>query len=131
MLIAKIKSTISSLLTDSSNEKIEIFSNLNSTPTILANDLTIEGSLSSKGLIEVEGYVKGNISSKMTIIREGGVVDGDLFSESINIKGKFTGNIKAKNVLISKSATISGLVEYFLLSVEDGACIDGQFKKIG
>ena len=52
-------------------------------------------------------------------------------AESLSVKGKFTGTIRAKNINISSKARINGVVEYCSLSVEDGACIDGQFKQVG
>ncbi len=42
----------------------------------------------------------------------------------------FSGDIKANNINIFKNAEINGNIEYDSLSVEDGASIDGQFKKI-
>lgn len=111
--------------------KIETISaNFKSTPTILAKDLRIEGDISSAGLIELEGFVKGNIKGNSVIIREGGSMEGELVAESLSVKGKFTGTIRAKNINISSKAHISGVVEYCSLSVEDGACIDGQFKQV-
>jgi len=112
--------------------KIEnLGANFKATPTILSKDLKIEGEIFSTGLIEIEGFVRGNIKGNSVIIREGGNMDGELIAESIVVKGKFMGNIRAKNINISSKARISGVVEYCSLSVEDGACIDGQFKQVG
>ncbi len=112
--------------------KIEsISANFKSTPTIFAKDLQIEGDISSSGLIEIEGFVKGNIKGNSVIIREGGSMQGELEADSLSIKGKFEGTIRAKSINISSKAKIHGVVEYHSLSVEDGACIDGQFKQVG
>lgn len=99
-------------------------------PTILARDLKIEGSIVSSGLIEIEGNVKGNIKGNSVILREGGVFEGQIMAESLSIRGKFNGAIYAKNLDISSKAIITGDIEYESLSVEDGACIDGQFKHV-
>ncbi len=99
------------------------------TPTILSNDIKVEGDVVSKGLIEIEGHVKGSIRAKSIIIRENGSVEGELSSESLNIRGKFQGNINSKTISISNKANVTGNIEYLTLSVEDGACIDGQFKR--
>lgn len=101
-----------------------------STPTILARDLTIDGELNSVGLIEIEGKVKGTVSGHSIILREGGFVEGRISAESVSIRGSFNGDINAKTINISSKAKVVGNIEYELLSVEDGACIDGQFKKI-
>ncbi len=111
--------------------KIEnISSNFKSTPTILAKDLRVEGDILSSGLLEIEGFVRGNVKGNSVIIREGGNMEGELMAESLSVKGKFNGKIRAKNISISGKAQINGIVEYCSLCVEDGACIDGQFKQV-
>lgn len=101
-----------------------------STPTIIARDLTIEGEIISDGLIEIEGRIKGSISGNIVVLREEGIIEGSVSAESISIRGKFNGTIKAKNINITETAKIFGDIEYCSLSVEDGACIEGNFKQI-
>jgi cytoskeletal protein CcmA (bactofilin family) len=111
--------------------KIEIIgSKISSMPSIIAKDLKIEGTLSSEGEVEIEGSVKGVINSKSVIIRETGIVDGEIFASHLSIKGKFRGKIISDNINISSKGDIEGEIEYQTLNVEDGACIDGKFKKI-
>lgn len=141
MPIASLKAKVNSLMQNNSSDndnntslsrKIESISvNFKTTPTIFSKDLKIEGDISSSGLIEIEGFVKGNIKGNSVIIREGGNMEGELVAESLSVKGKFSGTIRAKNINISSKARINGVVEYCSLSVEDGACIDGQFKQVG
>lgn len=131
MSIAKIRSKLNSVNNNQVGIKLgAITANLKSTPTIIARDLTVEGQVDSKGLIEIEGNIRGTINGNSIIIREEGVVEGHIFSEFLNIRGKFEGTIKAKNISVSSKAKIVGDIEYASLAVEDGASIDGQFKKI-
>ncbi len=116
---------------NSITKRLEIISaNFKTTPTILARDLKIEGEITSAGLIEIEGKVKGAIKGNSVILREGGFVEGSIIAESLSIRGKFDGTINAKHVEISSSANVLGTIEYGSLCVEDGASIDGQFKKL-
>ena len=103
----------------------------NSTPTIISQDLKIEGQIFSSGLIEIEGTVKGVIKGNSVILLQGGEIEGEVIAESFSVRGKFLGTIKANNVSIGNKAQISGTIEYSLLSVEDGASVDAKFKKIG
>lgn len=105
-------------------------SNFKSTPTIIARDLKIEGTLNSSGLIEIEGNIKGNINGNSVVLREDGIIEGEVIAESLNIRGKFNGTVRAKNISITSKAKVTGLIEYGSLSVEDGAYIDGQFKQL-
>ena len=137
MSIADFKSKVVSVVQNSSNDnsitkKMEIISaNFKSTPTIIARDLTVEGDLTSAGLIEIEGSIKGKINGNAVILREEGCVEGTIIAESVSLRGKFDGTIKAKTIAISSKAKVIGNIEYEFLSVEDGASIDGQFKKLG
>lgn len=136
MSIASIKSVFSDIAKNSSNndpltKKLEsISSNFKSTPTIIARDLKVEGNLTGFGIIEIEGNVKGLIEGNSVILREDGVFEGEVVAESLSIRGKFNGNIRAKNVNITSKAKVTGMIEYGSLSVEDGAYIDGQFKQL-
>lgn len=130
-----LKSLANSLKNGSNSESFgktieQIERSLKSMPSIIARDAKIEGELYSSGVIEIEGYIKGHINSNSVIIREEGIVEGEVTADSINIRGSFNGNIKARNINIFSKAKINGVIEYNSLSVEDGACIDGQFRQL-
>ncbi|MBU6140944.1 MAG: polymer-forming cytoskeletal protein [Proteobacteria bacterium] len=137
MQIANLKSKLISVAQNNSSSegsitrRLEMLSsNFKTTPTIIAKDLTVEGSLTSSGVVEIEGNIKGLINGNYVILREGCFVEGSIISESLNIRGRFDGSIKAKNISISSKANVHGEIEYDSLIVEDGACIDGQFKRL-
>ena len=110
-------------------KKFEILNSFKTLPSIIASNLSIEGTINSTGTIEIEGYIKGNIIGNSISIRETGKVEGEISANQVNIRGKFTGNIKAKNLNIFSKAKVFGEIAYQNLTVEDGASIDGQFKK--
>ena len=105
-----------------------ISSGLKSTPTIISRDLIIEGDILSGGIVEIEGNIKGTVKGNMVILRENGTIQGNVIAESFNIRGNFEGSIKSRAISISSKANVNANIEYNSLSVEDGACIDGQFK---
>jgi cytoskeletal protein CcmA (bactofilin family) len=129
MSIADLKSKIVGLIRNSdsgeSSQDID-----NSGPTIIAKGLKIAGDLVGGGVIEIEGNVKGVIKSWSVVIRENGFVDGLITADFLHIRGKFNGEIKAKNVSIFEGAEVKGAIEYESISVEDGACLDARFKII-
>ena len=122
---------------DSSNDnkvtkRFEVLTSksIKTTPTIISKDLTIEGEIKGSGLIEIEGKIKGTIKGNSVILREASQVEGTIIAKSLTVKGQFEGTINADSIIISSRARINGNIEYGSLSVEDGASIDGQFKKI-
>lgn len=102
---------------------------LKTSPSLLAKDIEIKGDVISKGFIEIEGRVSGNVHGKNVTIRESAKIEGDLQADLVNVKGFFKGSICARVINISGEAKIIGTIEYHSLSVEDGATIDGQFKQ--
>ena len=130
MSIVKLKSKLNTVNNNSVGKKIgAITSSLKSTPTIIARDLIVEGQVNSAGLIEIEGTIRGTINGNSVVLREEGVIEGLVYAEFLNIRGRCEGSIKAKNISVSSKAKIIGDIEYDSLAVEDGASIDGQFKK--
>lgn len=101
-----------------------------STPTIIAKDLILQGEIQSRGVIEVEGKINGKIKGNNVVIRESGFIEGEIAADSIVVKGSVNGNLSAKSINICAKAKVLGNIEYGVLSVDDGASIEGSFKKI-
>ena len=102
-----------------------------SMPSIIASDMYIEGTIKSSGSIEVEGKINGSIISGSVIIREKGACEGNISSNSVDIQGSFSGDLDVDNIKLSKKAVVIGKFTYNSLVVEDGASIEGEFKKRG
>lgn len=99
-------------------------------PSIISKNLSIVGDLKSNGTIEIEGEVKGNITTEVVSIRDSGKVNGDIKAKIINIKGIFDGKAYAEKINISENAKITGELEYQSLAVDYGASINCQLKRI-
>lgn len=99
-------------------------------PSLLSKTLKVEGNLFSEGTVEIEGQIRGNIKGDIVTLRENANVEGDIRANIVNIKGYFKGQIFAEKVNISREARIFGNIQYFSLTVEDGASIEGQFKRV-
>lgn len=99
-------------------------------PSIISKDLDIIGDLKSKGSIEIEGHIKGDIEADMVSIREDGKVVGNIKTKILNIKGYFNGIITCEKINISDTAKITGEISYVSLSADYGANINCQLKRI-
>jgi cytoskeletal protein CcmA (bactofilin family) len=100
-------------------------------PSIIVSDLNILGDLISEGAIEIGGCVRGNIKCKNVVIRKGASIEGDIYSDFLVVHGKTKGVVKAKNLHISANGFVCGKIEYYNLTVDAGAEIDGVCKKLG
>ena len=98
--------------------------------TIISSGVVIEGKLSSKGNVRVDGTVKGdvNVNGNVTV-GESGDIDGEINADVITVCGKIIGKLNAKEkvVLEGKAILKEDLIAKILV-VEAGAKFDGNSK---
>ncbi len=99
-------------------------------PSIISVDLKIQGNLISKGEIQVDGTVRGDISTKKLLIGETADVMGQIDADSVQVYGKINGQIKAREVVLAKTAHVVGDILHEKLSIEPGAFLEGLCKRI-
>ena len=62
------------------------------------------------------------------VIEEAGEVEGELHAASIDIKGRFDGQIIGGEVVLHTSARVTGEITYESLSIESGAQVEGMCR---
>ncbi len=95
----------------------------------ISADLKVVGNLESAGDIQVNGTVVGDINSHSLTVGEGAHVEGSITAEKVRICGKLTGQVTAASVSIAKTAIMNGDITYQMLSIEEGASLDGHCHK--
>jgi len=99
------------------------------TPSVIAADLNVLGNIISDGVLDIDGKIDGNVRCHTASIRPNGRVNGDISAEIVHVYGTVEGIIKAKTVLLYTSAKVVGTIMHESLSIEDGAFVDGKFKR--
>lgn len=99
----------------------------------LVEGTSVEGTITSKSDIRVDGIIKGNLTCESkVIIGPTGFIDGEIRCENAVIEGRFEGILIVKELLnIRESAKVSGEVHYGKLIVASGAVITGSYKVSG
>lgn len=94
---------------------------------IIGASTVLDGSLQSKGNVNIAGTVTGNVTVEgRTMVMPGGVVDGELSSTSAEIAGTVRGHIDvAERLTLKASAVIEGDIRTGSLVIEDGAQFNG------
>jgi len=103
-----------------------------STRSIIGTDLTIVGQglrIITKGTLQVDGKIEGDVIGNEVIIGEKGHVTGVVFGESVTVRGQVQGTIKAVTVALQSGAHVEGDVHHRQLSVEQGAHLDGRVRR--
>ncbi|MDG1286556.1 MAG: polymer-forming cytoskeletal protein [Rickettsiales bacterium] len=101
----------------------------NSAPSLISRDMNIMGNLISDGVVDIDGRIEGNVRAMKITIRKDGVVAGDLQADEIEVYGQVKGLVRAKDVHLYTSAKVEGSIMHEVLSMEEGAFVDGKFKR--
>jgi len=99
----------------------------NESPSLISRDLRIRGDLNSRGEIHIDGAIVGDIQAQNVILGKEGSVDGKVAAGSVVVHGFVTGLIEASSVELAASAHVIGDTIHDDLTIEKGACIDGNF----
>ena len=100
-----------------------------SAPSVISADMNILGNIISDGFVDINGKIDGNVKCHSAIIRANGFVRGDVIADNVQIYGYVEGLVKAPVVNLYSSAHVSGSIMHESLSIEDGAFVDGKFKR--
>jgi cytoskeletal protein CcmA (bactofilin family) len=100
--------------------------------SIIGNDLTIVGQglrIISKGILQVDGDVTGDVVGSEVIIGEKGRVTGVVSGEAVIVRGEVAGTIRGMKVVLQAGARVEGDVHHQTLAVEQGAFLDGRVRR--
>jgi cytoskeletal protein CcmA (bactofilin family) len=95
---------------------------------IIGASTVLDGTLRSKGNVNIAGTVSGNVEVEgRTMVMPGGVVDGEVASTSAEIAGTVKGHLVVRERLVLKAtAVVEGDIRTGTLVVEDGAQFNGS-----
>src|SRR5215469_5343941 len=69
-------------------------------PSILSDDLTIEGNIVSEGEVHINGVVKGDVTARKLTLGEEGAITGTVEADDAVVGGKLAGRLTAKYVVL-------------------------------
>jgi len=96
-------------------------------PSIIGASVTLTGNLDSKGEIQLDGKIVGDVTCSTLSLGESGSIKGIISAETVIIRGAVEGEICGKSVRLDKSAQVTGDIYHTTLSIEAGATVSGHF----
>jgi cytoskeletal protein CcmA (bactofilin family) len=100
--------------------------------SVISNDLRIIGQslkIISRGTLQVDGEVEGDVGGAEIIIGEQGKVTGTVAAERVIVRGRISGVIRAMTVALQSSARVEGDIHHMSLAIEQGAEFDGRCRR--
>lgn len=100
--------------------------------SVIGADLAIEGqsiTIRCKGALEVNGSIQAELHSKTLVVGQSGKVEGAVWADTIDVRGKVCGTIKGNRVILHPSADVEGDIHAASLSVSDGATFEGRSRR--
>lgn len=100
-----------------------------SSPSIIGPDLLITGNLFSKGEVQIDGEVQGDVHSTHIIVGEKAKVTGGVIAEEVVVRGHVMGSVRGKRVLLQTSSHVEGDIYHQTLAIEQGAFFEGKSRR--
>ena len=95
--------------------------------TLIAEQCTLEGDLTTQNSIKVDGRIQGTLRAEgRAIIGETGVVKGDVHAADLLVLGRLEGNVFAQRLHLQATANIHGNITTESLQVDQGARYHGS-----
>jgi cytoskeletal protein CcmA (bactofilin family) len=102
--------------------------------TLLGRDTNIEGTLTFRETIRVDGRIKGRVLSPegTMIIGEEADIEADITVATAIVRGKVTGCVNAKNrIELYPPAQVNGDVSAPVIAIETGVVFNGNCRMPG
>lgn len=99
--------------------------------SILGADTAIRGDISASVDLHIDGRVEGDIACASLVQGESSEITGNVQAQIARFSGVVHGSIRARELVVLKSARIHGDVHYEALTIEQGATVEGRFAPCG
>lgn len=100
--------------------------------SVIGNDLTILGqdiTIISKGSLQLDGAIQGNLHGTEILVGEKGRVEGTIAAQSIVIRGTVKGVVRALRVALQEGAHVDGEIHHQTLTVDAKAHFEGKSRR--
>jgi cytoskeletal protein CcmA (bactofilin family) len=99
-------------------------------PSVIAPDLLISGNLISKGEVQIDGEVQGDISGTNVVVGERARITGSILADEVVVRGHVMGSIRGRRVMLQSSCHVEGDVYHQSLAIEQGAFFEGKSRRV-
>jgi len=98
-------------------------------PSIIGEDLSITGNVISKGEVQVDGQIEGDVHCGSLIVGEKAEITGGIVAEDVVVRGRVMGSVRGVRVTMQASSHVEGDVFHKALAIEQGAFFEGKSRR--
>ncbi|MFZ5668023.1 MAG: bactofilin family protein [Pseudomonadota bacterium] len=97
--------------------------------SLISDGITIEGGVTGDGELQIDGVVRGDVRVARLTVGDTGHIEGSVFAEATEIRGRVVGSVTAKQVRLYGTAYVDGDITHEQLAMETGAFFQGRSLK--
>ena len=98
-------------------------------PSIIGEDLTITGNVVSKGEIQIDGEVQGDVHCGSLLLGDKSQIIGGVVAEDVVVRGRIVGSIRGLRVTLQAQSHVEGDIYHQSLAIEQGAYFEGKSRR--
>jgi cytoskeletal protein CcmA (bactofilin family) len=99
------------------------------TPSIIGPELQITGNLVSRGEVQIDGEVNGDVHGSHVLVGERATITGGIVADEVVVRGHVMGSVRGKRVLLQSTSRVEGDVYHLTLAIEQGAYFEGKSRR--
>lgn len=98
-------------------------------PSVIGPDLLITGNLVSRGEVQIDGEIQGDVHANNLIVGDSARITGGIVADEVVVRGHVMGSVRGKRVLLQNSSHVEGDVYHQTLAIEQGAFFEGKSRR--
>jgi cytoskeletal protein CcmA (bactofilin family) len=98
-------------------------------PSVIGEDLTITGNVVSKGEIQIDGEIQGDVECGSLLLGDKSQVVGSVVAEDVVVRGRIVGSIRGLRVTLQAQSHVEGDIYHQSLAIEQGAYFEGKSRR--
>lgn len=98
--------------------------------SVFAEDLRIEGNITSEGIVEFGGQLTGDLTADAVVLTSTARVKGLVHGRKLTVEGQLHGKVNALQVSIKTGARVMADVAYDRLDIASGAQVEGAYSRV-
>jgi cytoskeletal protein CcmA (bactofilin family) len=98
-------------------------------PSVISEGFEFTGEIRAPGALGVEGVITGKLAVDSLTIGAQGIVNGEVAADTVNVKGKFSGQMVCQDITIGGRSVVDADLTYASIVVQRGGVVKGDLHK--